>query len=674
MAVAASCQAQQSPCAERPPHRPPSDDRPDPPDPAVRYPGRMTVEPVEPSPDRPRSRARDDDWPRPAAAGRGEKVFADDSLPPYDPEDEDDEWWEEELQSREGSQPRVAGGARAGRASRVAGVGCIEYFQDGFWQGLALAIADPELAAEQGDQGYDQGYSDSEARASGASTGAEAAEEAAREDAEEQVRAQFRNLGRFPTFSPAINIPDLDPGRPWGADLLPSQVLTENRLDPQSTAQGQVPDDWLPDSSQVRRFLLAGALLGDRLEGVSRCDRSESVLDQGFAIGWDHGVVIRNEFDYYQDYLRGANQVFADTARAGFADAYPRLFRRSYERAFRNWSTQPHPEIIRVDISDRNDGVFEPGETLFLDCWIVNYGGAPADFWLGVEASVGVGGKALNLHLPARHETPEPARVALRLGNQVGRHTLAQVAVGFGPASYAVDVEIAPHLQITRRPEIHHIDVVKGSVRIGIKVGNRGRHRVAGLLHVAVGGGFPAPESPNKDSLVSAIQLQPQAEETLAIDLDGFAPSDLLRGGVELVFSVAARGVTHDSASLVFPDIATNLDRRDLVEYLVELAAMADAPAAEVGAARTLLLGRLCADWETTKWRAGNPYREDVQTAGSATALGDLVQTYFRQRARLINPKVFSGLSHELGLLANRLDGPYPYRRKFFKRLARNLP
>ncbi len=95
---------------------------------------------------------------------------------------------------------------------------------------------------------------------------------------------------------------------------------------------------------------------------------------------------------------------------------------------------------------------------------------------------------------------------------------------------------------------------------------------------------------------------------------------------------------------------------------------------AELAAARELLMLRLEADWTAAVRARGNPYKNDLKTRGSRTALGDLVQTYRREKNGLARPEVFGGLSSEIMTLARELPGPHPLLRRYVRRLALQLP
>jgi hypothetical protein len=129
----------------------------------------------------------------------------------------------------------------------------------------------------------------------------------------------------------------------------------------------------------------------------------------------------------------------------------------------------------------------------------------------------------------------------------------------------------------------------------------------------------------------------------------------------------------NDRAHFLFPDVTVDLNNRALLDFMVALARDERAPASDVAAARQLILRRLRVDWRAAVRASGNPYKRDHRNNAAGTALGELVQTYGRERSRLRNPEVFSGLNAEITALAKQLPGAHPLLRKHMKRLARKL-
>ena len=95
---------------------------------------------------------------------------------------------------------------------------------------------------------------------------------------------------------------------------------------------------------------------------------------------------------------------------------------------------------------------------------------------------------------------------------------------------------------------------------------------------------------------------------------------------------------------------------------------------ARISTVHDLLMMRLREDWSVAASGRGNPYKDDLKTRGTRTALGDLVQAYLAEKHRITQPEVFHGLESEIGALSQALPGVHPRLRKQMRKLAAPLP
>jgi hypothetical protein len=186
------------------------------------------------------------------------------------------------------------------------------------------------------------------------------------------------------------------------------------------------------------------------------------------------------------------------------------------------------------------------------------------------------------------------------------------------------------------------------------------------VLHTAALSGF---ETRRKLETVTAAE-----PAVVAFDLSGLEPLELISGAVTLELELESGGVLQDRVAHRLAGTARDLRSRELIELLLRMSRDAGTTGSELAAARELLMLRLRADWTAAVRARGNPYKRDLKTRGSRTALGDLVQTYRLEKGGLTRPDVFGGLSSEIMTLARELPGPHPLLRKHLRRLARQLP
>jgi hypothetical protein len=162
-------------------------------------------------------------------------------------------------------------------------------------------------------------------------------------------------------------------------------------------------------------------------------------------------------------------------------------------------------------------------------------------------------------------------------------------------------------------------------------------------------------------------------ERRVSFELVGLAPLDLLAGTVHLDFLATSRGKLHDGIGHRLPALALDLGERDLLEYMETLATGGRPSPEEVRGVQELMLRRLRLDWDAAAAISGNPYKDDFQTGGRRTALGDLVGTYLDHRAAFRHREVFTGLGRRIEALAEDLPGAHPFLRRSMKKLAGQL-
>ena len=592
-------------------------------------------------------------------------------------------------------------------------VGWLEFYRVGVYEGIRTALADDSLGAWDHLQGLRIGRRDLQAHRIGSDAGARAAEASAGPAAESRVAEQFMDLSRVPRYAPRFRQPDYSPGAGWTvapelADLFRGHPLATVPRLPRRLAEAfdgwrydpwrlyrcaaytefydahwadpdRAFDLWYSDrrrSTAYRRLIRADRLRFQELFEDELAHRLRHHFERfnlrafhlGFEDGWRYGAFVSYEWHFRLGYDEGFNQAATTAARAGFHATYGPAYERFYDRAFTDWSENPKPAILAVELEDGNhDGVFEPGEELAARFELVNYGGDGGRFGLRLDGQV--------LERPAETSVRLPARQRIRGGDSLRAvihpdtpvRTGAELNFRLGDLWQAVPLRVSRPLEFAGGAALDRVDSLAGRAAVVARVVNRSRKPVRGAIDLA-----SAREPGIRESRELGV-LSAGEERSARIELSGLRPLELLSGGIEIRLSARSGAVLQDELEFSFPDLSADLGNRDLVRYMVALSLDPQAPASDIAAARSLILRRLRVDWRAAVRGSGNPYRYDYSHHGTRTALGDLVQAYQREKRSMVRPEVFAGLDGEIATLARELPGMHPFLRRHMKKLARRL-
>jgi hypothetical protein len=624
---------------------------------------------------------------------------------------------------RRGEAYDVDDGDLAGEAARAADWaaeemartrGWPQYYRVGFHRGLHVALDDDTLGSWDYVEGVRFGRRDPEARDMGIDAGRSAAEEAAAGPAAAQVAEQFRNLSREPRFEPRPIAPAWSADGTWAASPVRSDVFVAYpiartvRLD-RRAAEALSGWDW--DAGRLYECHSYGEFYDARWNDVelafltwkegerrsalyrkhlTREDRElfhaifvteyrrrmstyyEPYLAagyrEGFHDGWSYGAFANREWHYRRGYTTGFDEAVTLAAASGFEAAYPYAFEGHYRDAFAEWSENPMPGVVSVRLSDAGaDGIFEPGEEVLVDYELANYGGRDGDFTVEIAGREIDRPREITTHLAARSalRASEPARV--RIDPLTPVRTQSDIDVRVAGEHRSAELLVSHPLEFTREVDLDR-DTLNGRAVIRVLAVNRSRKPVAATVDLerVEGYGFM---TTSRDLGV----LSPGARDWAVFDIDGLRPLDAVSGRVRAHFSARSGDRVQDALTFEFPDAVSDLRNRDLLELIVAFARDPSVPQADVAEARALLLRRLEVDWNVAARGDGNPYEDDFKTGGTETALGDLVQTYLRNRSGIRSSTVFAGLDDEIEALAEDLPGTHPFLRKSMKRLAKKL-
>ncbi len=589
-----------------------------------------------------------------------------------------------------------------------------EYFRVGLFEGLRAAVNDSSLGRWDYQEGRRYGRQDHEAQRVGSDLGSRAADQAAGPAAEEQVRREFMNLSRQPRRAPASNPPPYAPAGIWtveptldevfrdhpvgsvrhlGRDVI--RAFSEWRIDPWGLYRypnynrfydpawndpGAAFSFWARDHRRAasyhrlrsegdrRRFreIFTAGFVGqlgyfyDRYLGAG--------YNQGYAAGWEYGEFINYEWHYRRGYTEGFNEGVIAAAGHTFRVAYGRAFAQLYDRAFAEWQNSSRPGLIKVLLRDGDDdGVFEPGEELLVEYEAANYGGRPGEF------DISLNGRALSrpgrssLYLPARQlvRSSQPLRARIAAGAAV--RSRSDLELRLDHDSRRVELYVSYPLEFAGEAMLLDSDPLSGRAAIGVDIRNSSRRPIAGMAELIGLTGYDMRDQ------VQLRRVGPGAVSDARFELAGIHPLDLIDGGLKVDFAVTSDGVVHDKLRFHFPNSATNLHKRDLLLFMIDLSRDRHASPGDIATARDLMLARMKVDWRAAVRARGNPYKNDLKRNGTSTALGDLVQTYLRERRQIRNPAVFAGLGRQIEDLAGSMSGVHPMLRKSMRRLAQKM-
>jgi hypothetical protein len=589
-----------------------------------------------------------------------------------------------------------------------------EYYRVGFFRGLSVGIEDRSASRRLFATGERRGRRDPEALAAGADTGWRDATALATARAREQVEEQFLDLSRQPQFLARYGQPIYVAEPPEIPEPLRSAVFAEfpirgfaslgdramrflegwdydaPRLLRCRTYAEFYDDGWtqpasafelwlsMPRRSSVYRMLPEG----DRplfvelfqaafVRALARAyfEHGLPAFELGYEDGWAYGGFVRDELDFRRGYAAGFEQAFADGAFTEFHRAYPVEYEHEYRIAFEDWAGNPKPEVAALSLGDADgDGVFQPGETILVDYEIVNYGGCGGDVAATLDGQGLEGPVRTIIALPARASVVSSEPVRIRIDRATPSRTRTEVALRVGRHVGTAGLTVAFPLQLERQgPRIERDDLA-GELFVDVRVINVSRRPTAGSVELTVS------TWPGRRDVRALGVIEPQGTSVATFTVSGLDPLDLMAGRVSTELRILRDGSLHDEARHLVRDTVRDMRNRDLLRYLVALAADAGSSPEDAVEARRLMLVRLREDWKVAVMADGNPYKRDHKHGGRRTALGDLLQTYLAARPALVRPEVFVGLGAEVARLAPELPGVHPLLRKHYRKLAARLP
>jgi hypothetical protein len=592
-----------------------------------------------------------------------------------------------------------------------------EHWRAGFARGVDAALDDPRLGAGDHEDGTRSGRSDPRVRPLGDHLAKEAAEGVADQAAEAQVRRQFMDLALPPGRDRGVRSgpsPQTAPrfDGPWAVAPVFDAVLRENPIGrtPGLSRDGRrAIEEWRVGPAVLARRDRATAAYDarwkdpelafsrwrerqpkgslwsrwsvpeqDRFHVVFR-DRFRDVLasiDQrsnrvawrtGFEDGWRYGATIQAEWAYRQGYADGFDSGVSEAAAIAFPHAYERAYAGAYERWFEEWSRTAHPGVDVVQLADETgDGVFEPGEGVLVEVEVVNYGGGSGAFDL-IASGVDLGAPVrTSVGLTHRGRLAGTQKLMLHVPDRVPARTRTAVTVTMADARADAPLYVSRPLEIDGAPVID-ADRIGGRVTLTLGVQNTSRRDTPAVVSVLpLTGG----RDPREDDLGT---IPAGGSRQASVTFDGIHPLDLI-GGTSRWRASAVRGAKVDDVREIRIDpVATDLSNPDLLDFMVALAGLPRVSPADVRDARALMMERLRADWERATAESGNPYRNDFETEGTTTVLGELVRTTAGGRRSFASPQVFVGLDDDIATLIEDLPGAHPLLRKWMRKLAKRV-
>jgi len=594
----------------------------------------------------------------------------------------------------------------------AASVGRREYYRAGVHQGLRVALADERLGDWDYLQGVRLGQRDPQARRLGFDVGADAAREAALESAESQVAGQFMDLSREPRPSPRFDVPAWTTRGTWAAPVTLEEVFatTPPRMFPGLGGRLALAfDDWRYDPWGLYRcerhldvydagwknpdrafelwlsrrggrwYLQLGREQRLRFREVFETEFSRRIpfafqrhlragFDEGFADGWNYGAFVSYEWHFRNGYNEGFDLAVAQAAELGFSREYGSAYADAYDAAFRHWETSPKPGIVSVTLLDGNDdGVFEPGETVLVRYEVANYGGRAGGFAADLSGDVLERAARAEVRLPARRVTAGELREFSRIDPRTAAQTRTELSFALGGDERRVPLRVSYPLEFATAPELEHIDALAGTMVVSARVLNASRRGVRGGVTLAEVSGYDRFEQ------IDLGEIDPGRQRQVTFTVDGLRSLDLLAGRVSVRLEAHDDDRLHDSRAVEAPNLSLDLRDRSLLRFLVALGRNPHAPERDVAEAHRLMLERLRLDWRQAVSGKGNPYKDDRRRGTASTALGELVQTYERERGSLLRPEVFETLQPGIIELSDELPGTHPLLRKHMRRLAKDL-
>jgi hypothetical protein len=581
------------------------------------------------------------------------------------------------------------------------------YFEIGFHGGLHDALERSRREYWELEQGRRDGRFDREARALGEEIGGEEAQLASAEDAHQLILEQFHDLGREPMpigppptpafsadgfFVPEPDLRQVFDDLRWRGPR--RHEFRDLRLDPWRLFRAghhsdfydadwasprfaldlwrkqQRKSSWWRGLDRDQRGLfeshftaafdaeLAGrfAAVGDRAHG------------RGYDAGWRYGVRVGREHQYRRGYHQGFESAVQEAAGDQFAVDFRSLWIQTYQALFEEWISSVKLETRSASLHDGNqDGVFEPGEELFVEIELVNFGGGSERSSVVLSGDLLSEAEQRQLDLPRRAVLPHlaPLRGVVRAGARA--HADASVTVAVGDLVETLPLRVSHVLQLEPGLRLIDHEVVRGEAVVEVRVTNTSRRTATGDLEAT------APPASLRATHQRLPEITAGSTWPVRFELFGARPLDLLAG--TLVLRVAAATVDRPQGELTaaLPELATDLADPGLVEYLLWLASSRDPNPADVRGAQALMLRRLEADWRMVAGARGNSYRSDLRGGLPSTALGAFVAAARAAGPRLSSRSVVTDLVPRIESLSRSFGGTHPILRRSMCKLSRQL-
>lgn len=579
-------------------------------------------------------------------------------------------------------------------------------FEMGFFDGIHLALDDSSLGRWDYEDGLNRGLRARDARELGFEAGEQVAADTAEHQAASVVRAQFQDLSREPqahpkpTSHPAFSANLPLPTAPRLEEVFRDVPLNDRRsekiygstFDPWDyycyTGYNDFYDrDWWNADRALEYWKKSHRSFWRDLTSGERNDFShafryeyhrevsslyarlaERAYDRGFDRGWQHGALVSYEWHYRRGYHEGWSSNLQQNAARAFDREFPRFYADRYQAAFHEWSTTPHPAIHRVELFEENDdGIYEPGEAIWLDYELVNYGGAPGRFDVRLDGDVLAHTARDRLELPRRATLSSRRPLETTIDARIANRTQTELTFLLADLRQRLPLKVSYPLELDRRVRLTEHDSLSGHAVIETVVRNTSRRPLSGhiTLH-RTGARYALPPRYLR-------QVEAGGERRVSFALAGLEPLDLLAGAIEVDFEVASRGQRHDELDYRLPELALNLADRDLLAFMEQLARGEEFSTEAMRRAQELMLRRLRADWSAVSAAGGNGYKSDLKKKTRRTALGDLVWTYQAESGRFRHPEVFTGLTSRIEALAKSAPGTHPFLRRSMKKLTGKL-
>lgn len=585
--------------------------------------------------------------------------------------------------------------------------GRFRYIEVGFHEGLHDAFRRTRHDRWEFEQGSRSGRLDRAALGLGEEIGYEEAGLIAAEQARLAVTEQFGDLSREPVRRyapppPPFTAPGFHVPEPQLRDLF-SEIswrghrgngLRDVRLDPWRLYQAGGHRDFYKHDWRTAGFAfdlwrrqnrnsswLRGLDQHERRLFEERFDRAfdaelagrfaviaDRAFERGYDAGWRYGIRLGREWQFRRGYHLGFETVARDTARRVFSESFRPAWAAAYEELFDEWSSTLQLRASSAHLRDGNDdGIFEPGEEIYADLRLVNLGGGSGTADLTLAGAALAGEDRQRVDLPRRSELrlTEPLRGVIRPAVSPGTDTM--VTISLGDLAEALPLRVAHVLRFENGLRLASHDALRGTAMVDVRLANASRLPVLADLGATVR--YGKLRRPQRESL----EIPAGTSRNVRFDIHDIHPLDLIGGEMVLTVASETGGRAQQRLEARLPELATDLDDRSLVDYLLWLGRSPSADRGEVGRAHELLLRRLEVDWRAAVRDSGNPYRSDLRQGGQATALGELVAAARAQGIRTVDPTVLTGLVPRIDELVRTLPGTHPFLRRSMRKLSRQL-